>query len=89
MNTDMFNDFIQDKILSECEQFSEPHSVLCMNNCRIHHSEIDLYTNISILAIANLIDRSLQLCVKRLVSFLYFFSSICQTTILSRSYLVN
>ncbi len=50
VNTDMFNDFIQDKVLHQCEQFSEPHSVLCMNNCRIHHSEIGFHTNISILA---------------------------------------
>jgi len=55
VNTDMFNDFIQNKVLSECEQFSEPHSVLCMNNCRIHHSEVGFHTDISILA--NSVDK--------------------------------
>jgi len=50
MNTDMFNDFIQNKVLFKCKQFSKSHSVLCMNNCRIHHSEIGFHTDISILA---------------------------------------
>jgi len=50
---------------------------------------LNIHTNISILAIANLIDRSLQLCIKRLISFLCFFFFIYQTTILSRSHLVN
>ncbi len=51
-----------------------------MNNCEIHHLKISLYTNINILAIAivNLSDRSLQLCIIRLISFfafLFFYSS--------------
>jgi len=36
----MFNVFIQKKVLPLCEQFSEPCSVLCMNNCEIHCSEV-------------------------------------------------
>ena len=54
VNTDMFNDFIQNKVLSECEQFSEPHSVLYMNNYRIHHLKIGFHTNISLFAILSI-----------------------------------
>jgi hypothetical protein len=50
VNTHMFNEFIRDKVLPECEQFPEPRSVLCMDNCGIHHSEVGFHTNISILA---------------------------------------
>jgi len=47
-------------------------TVLYINNYEIHHSEINLYTNISILiiVIVNLSDRSLQLYIIKLTSFL-------------------
>ncbi len=83
----MFNNFIQNKVLSECEQFSEPHSVLCMNNCRIHHSEIGFHTDISLFA--NPVNRNLQLCVMRSVSFLHIFLSTHQIITLLRSHLVS
>ncbi len=83
----MFNDFIQNKILSECEQFSEPHSVLCMNNCRIHHLKIGFYTDISLFA--NSVNKNLQLCVIRSVLFLHIFLFTHQIITLLRSHLMS
>jgi len=91
VNKEMFNTFIREKVLPLCGQFPEPRSVLCMDNCGIHRSEVSLHTNISILAIAiaNLSDRSLQPCAMRPASSLHFSLPIRQTTTLSRSRLVG
>jgi len=83
----MFNDFIQNKVLFKCKQFSESCSVLCINNCRIHNLEIGFHTDISLFA--NSVNKNLQLCVMRLMSFLHTFLSTHQIIILSRSSLVS
>ena len=36
----LFNAFIQCKVLPFCSPFPGPRSVLVMDNCRIHHSEV-------------------------------------------------
>ena len=36
----LFNTFVQVKILPFCSPFPGPRSVLVMDNCRIHHSEV-------------------------------------------------
>ncbi len=40
VNKEMFNTFFREKVLPLCGRFPEPHSVLCMDNCGIHRSEV-------------------------------------------------
>jgi len=56
-----FNDFVRNQVLPYCNPFPGLRSVLVMDNCKIHHSEVHNIQPVS----AN-IARSLRKCVKML-----------------------
>ena len=56
-----FNDFVRHRVLPFCNPFPGVRSVLVMDNCKIHHSEVHNVQSVS----ANIIRSSLK-CVNKL-----------------------
>jgi hypothetical protein len=67
-NTELFNDFVRNQVLSQCNPFSSPKSIIIMDNASIHHNNIsDNSFNES------LICRSCRRYVMRQESFSSFY----------------
>jgi len=56
-----FNDFVRHQVLPFCNPFPGIRSILVMDNCKIHHSEVHSIQSVSATNI-----RSSMKCVKRL-----------------------
>jgi hypothetical protein len=74
-NTEMFNNFVRYKVLPLCNPYPGVRSILIMDNCKIHHSEVHTTSP----SLADNI-RSLWRCAKRLECSWSFFRRIHLTS---------